>query len=228
MKKYNENDIFIYLNNIYAKTNYDSLDSFGVRMNIVSLSRKACKITKLSVSDLLDKIYFKPNSLNIEDLEAFVAELRAIIWLDNFGFSDIKPIKPKKIHQPDLLANYKGKKSAIEVFCLTQTHEQQKDKTLNVYVNFKPQFDGSKFGRDFITKSEGEKKQLDSVNADIRLLLCAVNSQPMVDLNDKEDWDKHAEFLYKKLNWGNNYYIGILTGAVVNGELTDTIYPKIK
>jgi hypothetical protein len=228
MKKYNKSDIFIYLDNIYAKTNYDSLDNFEVKMNIISLLKKACKITSLSIPDLLDKIYFKPNSLSIEDLEAFIAELRAISWLNNFGFSDIEPIKPKKIQQPDLLANYKGRESAIEVFCLTQAHQQQKDDTLNVYVNFDPQFDGSKFGRDFFSRAEDKKRQLDFVKADIRLLLCVVNSQPMTDLNDKEDWDKHAEFLYKKLNWGNNYYIGILTGAVVNGELTDTIYPKIK
>ena len=227
MKKNQKNDVLIYLNNIYTKTKDDRLNDHRVKLNIISLLEKASKITKLSIPDLLAKIYFKPNSLNIEDLEAFLAELRAIIWLNNFGFSDINPIKPKKIPQPDFLANYQSEKSAIEVFCLTQAHQQQKDNSLNVYVNFDPQFDDSKFGRDFISRVEDKKRQLDSVNADIKLLLCVVNSQPMVNLNDKENWDKNAEFLYKKLNLENNYYVGILTGAVVNGKLSDTIYPKI-
>jgi len=50
----------------------------------------------------------------------------------------------------------------------------------------------------------------------------------MICLNDKDKWDKNPEYLFKRLNLESNYYIGILTGAVVNGELTDTIYPKIK
>jgi hypothetical protein len=155
--------------------------------------------------------------------------LRAIFWLKNFGFSNIIPIEPtRKFSRPDFLANYKGKKSAIEVFCLTKTHEQQKDQTLNVYVNFNPQFEGSKFGRDFISKAQEKLLQLDNVNTDIKILLCVVNSESMICLNDKDNWDKNAEYLFKRLNLESNYYIGILTGAVVNGELTDTIYPKIK
>jgi hypothetical protein len=229
MKKYNLKDVLIYLNNIIKRKNYDILDNFQSKRRITSLLKKACKITKLSISELLARICFKPNSSNIEDFEAFLAELRAIFWLRNFGFSNIIPIEPrKKFPRPDFLANYKGKKSAIEVFCLTKTHEQQKDQTLNVYVNFNPQFEGSKFGRDFISKAQEKLLQLDNVNTDIKILLCVVNSEPMICLNDKDKWDKNAEYLFKRLNLESNYYIGILTGAVVNGELTDTIYPKIK
>jgi hypothetical protein len=231
MKKYQKNDVLIYLNNIYTKTKDDRLNDSRVKLDIISLLKETSKITELSIPDLLATIYFKPNSLNIEGLEAFLSELRAIIWLNNFGFSNIRPIKAKKDPQPDFLADYQDKKSTIEVFCLTQTHEQRpeppyKDKSLNVYVNFDPEFDSSKFGRDFISKAKDKKKQLDSLDKDmkidIKILLCVVNSQSMVSLNKKDDWDKHAEYLYNKLNWGNNYYIGILTGS------GDTIYPKIK
>jgi len=195
---------------------------------IIKLMKKACFTTNLSEPDLLHKLDFQPNNLTNEMIEGFLAQLRAIFWLKRFGFSNIIPIEPtRRFPQPDFLANYKGKKSAIEVFCLTKTHEQQKDQTLNVYVNFSPQFKGSKFGRDFMSKALLKKRQLDSISAEIKVLLCVINSTPIIALNDKKDIKEMTKFLYDKLNWGKNYFIGVLTGWNSFGVLDDTIYPKL-
>jgi hypothetical protein len=216
-----------YLNNLFKKTSYNRLADNKVRTKIIGLIKKGSEITNLTVSDLLLKLDFKPNDLTIETLEGFLAELRSIFWLQSFKFTDIQPLSADKKPAPDFIAKYKNNICAIEVFCLTQTHEQQKDSTLNCYVNFDPQFNGSKFGRDFMSKAIDKKKQLDSNNAKMKILLCIINSNPIISLNTAEEIDKHAEFLYNQLNWGNNYYVGILTGAEVNGKPSDIIYPII-
>lgn len=220
--------VFSYFDRIYKTTNYDWLVDKEARSRIWNSLQKASKITGLSLSELLARIDFKQNDLRIEALDSFLAELRSIFWLQNLGFSKITPNKAKKkTKYPDFEAQFGGKKCAIEVFCLTEKHGQKPNPVINAYVNFNPQWEGSKFGRDFIAIANRKKKQLDSVDADIKFLLCVVNIEIMTSANRKKDWEKHAEFLYNKLSWGSGYYIGILTGASVNGELTDVIFPKL-
>jgi hypothetical protein len=222
-----KNDLLAYLDNLYLKTKDVRLANSKIRSDILEKMNKACKICSLSFSDLLQKLDFKPKDLTIEALEAFLAELRSIFWLRDFGFSDIAPFQAGKFPQPDFIAKFIDKTCAIEVFCLTEAHEQQKDSELGVYKNFDPQFDDSKFGRDFISKANNDKKkQLDSTKADLKILLCVINSTPIVALNTKENFSSHMELLFNKLNWGNTYYLGFLAGET-NGVLCNTIYPKL-
>lgn len=222
-KSYIKEDVLTYLDDLCRKTNDTRLVDQKIRTNIIELVENACKITNLPVSDLLLRLDFKPKDLRIEALEAFLAELRSIFWLRDFGFTAIQPLQAKKkLICPDFTATYKDKTCAIETFCLTQTHEQQKDTSLEVYRNFDPQFTGSKFGRDSMSKANNKKKQLDSSDAKIKILLCVINSQPVIRLNTGEEMQNHAKFLYDQLGWGNSYYLGLLTGVC-----SDTIYPKI-
>jgi len=223
-KKYTNNDVLSYLSELYKETKDTTLAD---QTEIIKLIKKGSIITNLSVSDLLAGLDFKPKDLTIEALEAFRAELRSIFWLKDFGFIDIQPLQAGKKSSPDFTAKYKNNTCAIEVFCLTQAHGQQKDSSLGVYKNFDPQFEGSKFGRDFISKAADKKKQLESSNAEIKVLLCVINSDSIIRLNTSEEMQSHAKFLYNQLNWENGYYVGILTGAVSNGIPSDTIYPKI-
>ncbi len=226
MKEYTEEDFLSYLEKIYKKTGDKRLRNPEVKKNSLSLLYKACKITNLSVSDLLNKIDFNQNDLSIEALESLFAILRAPIWLQHFDFSEITPLKKKKKRrQPDFKAKYKERIAVTEVFCLTQKYGQppcDQKQRVNYYENFDPQFEGSKFGRDFKSKAPDKKKQLDSKSADIKVLLCVVNSDVMVSLNTNEEWNKHAKLLYEKLSWGNSYYIGIMAGA------EKVIYPSLK
>lgn len=224
IKKYTKESVLQYLNDIHIGINDARLIDQKVRMDIVKKIDNACKITNLSVPDLLLKLDFKPKDLTIEALESFLAELRSIYWLQDFAFTDIIPLKASmKNLQSDFTAKYKDKICAVEVFCLTQAHEQQKDSSLNVYKNFNPNSGGSKFGRDFISIATKRKKlQLDSMQADVRLLLCVLNSQPVIRLNSKNDMENCAKFLYEKLLWGQGYYLGILTGLD-----SDVIFPSI-
>ncbi len=181
-----------------------------------------CKITNLSEPDLLLKLDFKPKDLTIEALEAFLAELRSIFWLQDFGFTAIQPLQAKKkLICSDFTAKYKDKTCAIEIFCLTQAHEQQKDSSLGVYKNFDPQFKDSKFGRDFMSKADEKKRQLDSNNVKIKVLLCVINFSSITQLSESNDIQNYAKYFYEQLNWGDNYYVGL------NSHGTNAIYPKI-
>ncbi len=208
MKKNNNNtedNLLLYLDNLYEKTKDTRLVDQKARLRIIKMIKDASKITKLAQSDLLNKLDFKPRDLAIEALEAFLAELRSIFWLDSFKFTDITPLQAtNKNQQPDFIAKYKDKNCAIEVFCLTHKHGQQRDPRLGVFVNFTPDFGGSKFGRDFITVAQSKKQQLDliSSNIKIKILLCVVNAEVMVNLNTKNDFDKYAKLFYEKLSWG--------------------------
>lgn len=218
-----------YIDSIYEKTKDQRLKEPGIFEDIKQKLYKASQITNFSIPVLLSRLSFKPNDKTIEALESFLAELRAIFWLKNFGFTEITPLGASNSQpQPDFTAKFNSKDCAIEVFCLTHTHQQQKDSSLGVYVNFDPCFEGSKFRRDFISKASEKKKQLDARNdVEIKILLCVVNSSPIIYLNDKKSMQSHAGCLYDKLKWGDNYFVGLLTGANINGELTDVIYPKL-
>lgn len=221
MNEFSEDKLKEYLMNVRKATLDERLNDSAID-NILKRVRGGSEITGLSFSELLQKLDFKKNDLSIEALESFLAELRAIFWLRDLNFSEITPLKAKKkTARPDFTAMCGSKIAAIEVFCLTQKHGQQRDDSLGVFKNFDPQFQGSKFGRDFMTVAQQKKGQLDSVSANIKVLLCVVNSESMVALNTEENWKKHAKLLYEKLSWGRGYYIGILAGSDA------TIYPKL-
>ncbi|MCK9360741.1 hypothetical protein M0Q28_00735 [Patescibacteria group bacterium] len=212
-----------YLDQLHLKTNDDRLVEPKVRSSILTKIDEACKITSLEYDDLLQRLDFRPKDLTIEALEAFLAELRAIFWLRDFGFIDIMPLKAlKKVPRPDFYAKYKDKSSTVEVFCLTETHEQQRDSALKVYVNFNPGFKESKFERDFISKAASKKVQLDSGQSELKIMLCVINSNPIIRLNTKKEMEGYAEYLYKMLNWGKNYHVGLLTGLK-----DDVIFPAL-
>ncbi len=223
MNEFSEDKLIKYLDDVHRITLDSRLINESVRSDILKRVKDACEITNLSFSDLLERLDFRPNDLSIETLESFLAELRSIFWLRDLDFSEIAPLKAKKrtVH-PDFKAKHKNKTCVVEVFCLTQKYGQQRDPDFGVFVNLDPNFDGSKFGRDFMTVAQRKKTQLDSNKADVKVLLCVVNSDPVVALNTKNDFDKHAKFLYEKLGWGNGYYVGILTG-----EDSGIVYPKI-
>ncbi|MBF0464449.1 MAG: hypothetical protein HQK94_05115 [Nitrospirae bacterium] len=176
VKNYTEDEFKLYLDNLYQKTNDARLIDPKTRSRIFKRMDEACEITGLSFPDLLQRLDFKPRDLTIEALEAFFAELRSIFWLKKFGFTTIAPQQAKNNTQPDFRAKYGEKESVIEVFCLTKEHEQERDIVTGPYRDFDPEFEGSKFRRDFFTKAKIKKKQLDSINSEIKILLCAINS----------------------------------------------------
>ena len=103
-KKYTNNDVLSYLSELYKETKDTRLADQKVQTKIIELIKKGSIITNLFVSDLLAGLDFKPKDLTIEALEAFLAELRSIFWLQAFGFIDIQPLQAGKKSSPDFTA----------------------------------------------------------------------------------------------------------------------------
>ncbi len=212
-----------YLKNTHEKINDSRLIDENIVKNIQSRIIKASKIVGLSLDDLIKNLDFQKNNTTIEKVEAFLAELRAIFWLNNLGFSQIKPLNGNSLHKnPDFEAIYKNKKAVIEVYCLTEKHEQKRDKTLNCYVN-----SGSNFLAKYKVSASNKKSQLDSIKSDIKIFLCVINSRPVSRLNTKNDLQNYLKQITTELSWGKSYYFGILTGLESSGILDDTIYPLL-
>lgn len=211
-----------YLKDTYKKIKDSRLINESIIENIETKITSTSKIVKLSPIDLLKKLDFQENNLTIEKIEAFLAELRAIFWLDNFGFTNITPLRAKKSKNPDFEAIYESKKAVIEVCCITEKHEQQKDKSLNCYINT-----DNNFLSKYKNSASCKKSQLDSVKSDMKVFLCVVNSFPVSRLNVRKDFQRYLEQISTDLNWGNSYYFGVLTGLESNGVSDDTIYPSL-
>ena len=152
---------------------------------IVSLLDEASQIVDLSLSDLLDGLDFQPNNYQVEKFEAFLAELRSIFWLSHFGFTEIAPLpKKKKSKNPDFKAKINNKNVVVEVFCLTKKHQQKRDSRLGVFIN-----SYEKLEKSFAANIQKVKKgQISSIDSEVKLLICVVNSDPISRLNTKEDF----------------------------------------
>ena len=208
------------MNDVYAKTSDSRFNSKKSQDEVYRCLKAAVNITGFEEIHLLKRLDFDPNDHTIERAEAFLAELRAIFWLRNFGFTNIEPLQEqKKGKSPDLFAKYNKKDCVIEVFCLTQIHEQTRDDELGVFVNFNFEAPKPKVNRDFYTKAKCKKKQLDSTTADLKILLCVINSNPVSALSTYDEMQEGVKMLWETLGWGNGYYIGLLNGT------DDCIYP---
>lgn len=198
---------------------------FNIKEKVLEMLKEASKITALSLHGLLMGLDFAPTDKSVEKLESLLAELRSVFWLRNFMFSKIVPIrKYKKQRKADIFAQYQSRSVAIEVFCLTETHEQREDPEIGGFIDC-----NSKFTEDFIVKANKKKAQLDEGKKDIEILLCVVNSFPIKTLKVKSNFVSFLEDVHKELNWGKSYYVGILTGMVDGFSKLpdDCIYPDL-
>lgn len=78
---------------------------------------RASQATKISPDQLIGRLGFETNDLDPANFQAMLGILRAINLLNQIGFRDIEPLRPKLNRQEaDLLAQRGNKRYAIEVF----------------------------------------------------------------------------------------------------------------
>ncbi len=203
--------------------NFREIDNFA-KKHIVNLIKKVGKITQESFDNVLKGVDFEVEEKTIEKLEAMLGELRAISFLNNIGFVDIKllPSKKKNVN-PDISAKWQGKEFVGEVACLTKKHSRKKIPELKVYG-----IDDDKFVNTLKTISQKKKRQLDAIKNVRKILIFIINRSPDVELHALDEYKTILKKLNSRLKWNDeNYYFAIVTGNEVNGKLCDIIYPAL-
>ena len=122
--EYIPNEIYEFMEKVMIKkTTHRLLQGLEKNYDLVMKDIDACfalasTITGLSPSELVKKSDFKINDFDSDRFDSMLAEIRTIVYLNNIGFEEIKPLKaPKGIKEADLLAELNGTKWAIEVLC---------------------------------------------------------------------------------------------------------------
>lgn len=188
---------------------------------ILNLFSNVKEITGQSSEEVLEGVDFTEADKRLEKLEAVLAELRAVMFLKNYSFTGISLLPGDaslKTRRPDILAQKDGVSFAIEVKCLTAAHSREKIPGLNIY-----RLDDDKFLTTLKSYTEKAKTQLDSIKSDKKMMVFVLNRAPDLQLHKKEEYQKIIQCLIGQLNWGQEYYLGFLTG--MEGE--DFILPGV-
>jgi len=204
--------------------NFPQLVKIEERKLIFSLLDNVKKITGQSKEDILIAVDFNDKDKTTQKLESILTELRTVVFLKDFCFTEIKILKSKKKTPcPDISAKFHYKKFVIEVKCLTKFHSREKD-IYNVYS-----IKNNKFIKTLLSIFEKAEKQFKQFQNSNKLLVFVLNRSPELELYTKEDLENILNNLFDKLKDKNlkGMYFGVCTGSEVNGELCNLISPKI-
>jgi len=223
------NELFDYLINALNKNISDRYtDRILSEKRIYTLAAiddmfvKAAKACQLSPKEIITGLDFNSKDCGSGRIEAFFAELRTINGLTQFGFTDINPLRAYNKKRSDITAKYNSNKYAVEVFHSPSQYTRWPDHKI-------PKNDFNKY---YLNKASEKKAQLDTTAKELhcskRLLVCVVDSKNIKELNTKNAFRDILKRIYHDLNWGPNYYYGIITGMVdLSGQADDVIYPSI-
>ena len=200
---------------------------------IDNLFKKTSNITKLSPDKLIKASDFHPKDTDIASLDAVIAELRTIIFLDNLNLYNIIPLQAKKDEKcADIIATGGFDKYVIEVFCkISQSPRRTEDelkKELKTDIILKPLTYEDDLFRYYIDKSRCKKIQLDNTAKKYKcnkgiMVLVLNDPKIFVFLTSADGYTKILSKISTELKWGSNYYFAIVTGLVSgNGKLKCT------
>ena len=200
---------------------------------IDNLFKKDFNITKLSPDKLIKTSDFHPKDTDIASLDAVLAELRTIIFLDTLNLYNIIPLQAKKDEKcADFIAAGGSDRYAIEVFCkISQSPRRTEDelkKELKTDIILKPLTYEDDLFRYYIDKSRCKKIQLDNTAKKYKCnkgIMVMVLNDPKIFgfLTSADECTKILSKISTELDWGSNYYFAIITGLVS----LDIIYPSI-
>lgn len=182
-------------------------------------SRRILNCDKKQIIKGLD---FHPNDVQRGRIDALLAELRTVSWLDSQGFHDIQLLESAGKKQADMLATLSGSRFAVEVFCSTDAAYRWPD-----HPN--PHLD---LIQDFINEAIKKRPQLDATatdhNCDKRLLALVLDSEPARKRLDHSHHAANLQRIAEALGWGDRYHFALITGMGDAREgPDDTIYPNL-
>jgi hypothetical protein len=212
-----------YLDKLHAKHNDDwskELLEQDFRNSMEGRFNRACASCQFTCNQLLKGLDFKPNDLRKEALESFIAELRTISWLGDLQMQNIKPIPAQQNRSfADFYCEFMGIRYIVETFCSVQSSYRYSDHMRQ----------SANLEKYFIKRAQEKKIQLESTANEFgcqnKIIVLVLNSYPALALTTKNDYGQLLENICKKLNWGNNYWFGLITGMSSLQGNDDSIYP---
>ena len=185
------------------------------------LIERASNVLNVHSSEIIRISDFDSNDVGTGRIDAFIAELRVINWLNDIKFKNISFLIAKRIKMADIYAEYDSDKYIIEVFCAISGSyrwpgHKNKSKDLISY---------------YISRANEKKNQLDHTalkfNCNKKIIVLVLDSDIAVALNTRSDFLEILKRIYDILGWGDKYYFAIMTGRTSFNGSDDVIYPEL-
>jgi len=180
---------------------------------------KASKITRLESADLLRSTDFKWRDLDPTRIESALAEIRAIFFLDEQGFSDINPLRSRGRKEADLIAARHKTKYAIEV--------------ADSYYYAAKRFSSEQIANWIISRYQDEEKykQLEATsrrsNCQRQVFIAIIDTRRTVALQVHENFLNAAIIAWEGIGMNANLHVCVVTGREALGYgKDDAIYPE--
>lgn len=203
-----KNQVTTYKDFVEYVTKLGKGDCFGGDKGIDSLLNKVSSVTAQSIDNIIICSDFKGQELSIEKLESIISELRAVVFLHNNNFLNIKLLKRfKNKPRVDIYAEKLDKNFNIEVTCLTAEHSREKNGLYYI-------LDDDKFLREFTSRIKSKISQLNNGVNNKKMLIFVMNRYPEKALTDEKKYREFFKKAYDQSELNNNYYLGLVTGNV--------------
>lgn len=185
--------------------------------SIDRLFEHACCITGMTGEGLLSTIDFSMKDFDPDRLDAVFGVLRAIEFLANLGFIDIRPLRATNSPRSDIIACFDGKKFSIEVVTSSRRSYRWPGHVKH----------SSNLVRYIVDKCQEKQAQLrntlQEINAEYQLLVLVLNSSPARALMNLDDYQLVLQEAYAELGSPKLLYLGITTGL----PSQNAIYPRL-
>lgn len=217
-----------YIENAIKKNVKDNLLSaltdsspMDVLRRIDEIFVSACFACGLDSDTLTQRLNFNPNDIGEGRMDAFLAEVRVINRLHNWGFYDITALYQRTNKSAEFYCKHKNDEFVIEVFCSPMQkyrypgHDIRSRDLIRYYEN-----------RAIEKRSQLDKSASDK-GCQNKILCLVFNSLAGQAMLTKSDFLGFLKRIDKSLNWGLGYYYMIVTGMRSWEGEDDCIYPNI-
>ena len=190
--------------------------------NIDKLFRITLRNTGLEKKELFSDLSFDRNNLDDDHLQSIFGVMRAINILSGIGFSNLRPLRPKKRkRESDLVGEKNGEKYAIEVFRSNERAYRFPDH--HRYPNSLQRYIAKRYLRDKRLQLESTMRTYKCQKA---LLAVVMDSQPAKALVAGSDWNVVAKKTFELMKTPTNTQLFIFTGmSDIDGKDEFIFYP---
>lgn len=188
------------------------------------------KILALEPAQLLDAADFQSQDARPERLEAAFAELRAVGFLHNQGFLNLRLLKAKNgAKRADIVGSKDGVLYSFDVWCSSSLFERAIEPITILDDPDHPRESNTTLAPILISKYAEKTSQISATCAEFTCarhgLIFVVNSPDAVRFNNSDDFIQCLRSIFTALGQPVNWHFGIVTGTQ-NGDVIFPLWPQ--